>query len=166
MIIDDHTASVNPSPEDLAWYAEHTGDRDLAADLAKAEAWRIRREYPLTRADNPDHWENLLDRYPPDTEDEELVRLEAERIARNREFQRRFRTLGDLVRYVADCLKPLGLEPEVHAHSFDLQYLGHTVEFRATDIDVMIDHLYREHHDNRGATDDELAMIAAGLPVG
>jgi hypothetical protein len=84
-----------------------------------------------------------------------------------REFNRKF---GDepakildargLLLSIADHLTSLGLEPDVHDDALTVQFLGRLFSVELEDIESRLERV------RAGISQDELAMLAAGLPIG
>jgi hypothetical protein len=61
---------------------------------------------------------------------------------------------------IADHLASLGLEPNVHGDVITVQFLGRLYAIELEDIDGRLERV------RAGISQDELAMMAAGLPIG
>jgi hypothetical protein len=59
---------------------------------------------------------------------------------------------------VAQFLAALGLEPDVRADAVDFLFLGHLHRVELEDVEVRLDRCQ--------VSEDELGMLAAGLPIG
>jgi hypothetical protein len=59
---------------------------------------------------------------------------------------------------VGQFLTPLGLEPDVRSDAVDFLFLGYLHGVEVQDIESRLE--------RRRVSDDEAAMLAAGLPVG
>jgi hypothetical protein len=68
------------------------------------------------------------------------------------------RSAGDLLAAVAQSLAAMGLEPHVRADAVDFLFLGHLHRVELEDVEARLERCQ--------VSDDEAAMLAAGLPIG
>src|SRR5262245_46107718 len=83
------------------------------------------------------------------------------------EFNRKFgdspptiRDARGLLLSIADHLASLGLEPDVHGDALTFTFLGRLHAIELEDIESRLERV------RAGISQDELAMLAAGLPIG
>jgi hypothetical protein len=68
------------------------------------------------------------------------------------------RSVGDLLAAVGQFLAALGLEPNVRSDAVDLLFLGRPHRVELEDVEARLERCR--------VSEDQAAMLAAGLPVG
>ena len=75
--------------------------------------------------------------------------------------------LADLAQSVAGYLTGLGLEPDVRDRAIRFQFIGRMILLTLEDVDARLEAMAAESDGRRSqVSDDELGMMAAGLPIG
>jgi hypothetical protein len=73
-------------------------------------------------------------------------------------FRPSIQSAGDLLIAVAQTLAARGLEPDVRVDAVDFLFLGHLHRVELEDVEARLERCQ--------VSDDEVAMLAAGLPLG
>jgi hypothetical protein len=116
-----------------------------------------------TLAETADWWEQAAPAFPdepgPSPADEAWAAAEFHRKL-GEDPSSPIRDARGLLLSIADHLASLGLEPDVHGDAITVQFLGRLYAMELEDIDGRLERV------RTGISQDELAMLAAGLPIG
>jgi hypothetical protein len=94
----------------------------------------------------------------PELDAEVFVPSEADERWFARNSRPPIRSAGDLLAAVAQFLASLGLKPDVREDALDFLFLGHLHRIEVEDVEARLERCQ--------VSDQEAAMLAAGLPVG